>query len=90
MKSFIYVKEAEVEKRENDSYLISYCRLKVISKTRIWNSKLADELFEYFKNDMLEWRLNKLRKKYKRLETNVESQGNIAVVTITKRPWFKK
>lgn len=89
MKTVTYVKEAEVEKKESNSYSISYYRLTVISKTRICNSKLVDELFEYFKLDMLEWRLSKLRKKYNRLETKVENQGNIAIVTITKRPWFK-
>ncbi len=90
MKSFTYVREDNVSKKEDCSYEISYYRLTVISKTRLCNSKLADELFEYFKIDMLEWRLNKLRRVYKCLETKIENQGNIATVTITRRPWFKK
>ncbi len=90
MNAITYVREDNVSKHNGSSYEISYYRLTVVSKTRVCKSKLVDELFEYMKNDLLEWRLNRLRKKYKRLVTEVENNGNIATVTITKRPWFKK
>lgn len=90
MKAITYVREDNVSKQVDSSYTISYYRLTVVSKTRFCNSKLVNELFEYMKNDLLEWRLNRLRKENKRLVTEIENNGNIATVTITKRPWFKK
>ena len=90
MRAITYVREANVSKKQDTSYALSYYRLTVVSKTRICNSKLVDELFEYLKNDILEWRLNRLRKEHNRLVTEIKNDGNIATVTITKRPWFKK
>ena len=90
MKDAVYVREAEVEKRDKASYIISYYRLTIVDKAHICNEKLIDELFESLKSDILEWHLNRLRKKHKRLETSIEDFGNIAKVTFTLRAWLRK
>lgn len=90
MREAIYVREAEVDKKLESSYIISYYRLTIVDKAHICNEKMTDMLFESFKSDILIWHLNRLRKKHKRLETNVEDLGNIVTVTFTLRPWFKK
>lgn len=85
-----FVREAEVPEKTATSYTISYYRLTVVDKSGKCSVKLVDELFDYFKSDMLEWRLNRLRKEHKRLETSIEKIGTDAKVVITKRSWFQK
>lgn len=90
MRKKVYTREGENAEKTKSSYTIAYYRITVEDSARICNSKLVDELFECYKSGMLEWRLNRLRKKHKRLETEVEDHGTIATVTIKKRPLLKK
>lgn len=90
MKTVTYSKETEIERKTETSYTVGYCRLTVIDATRICNKALFKDLLEAFQLDILEWRLNRLRREHKRLETNVEYGENYVTVRITKRPLFKR
>lgn len=90
MRKKVYTREGEHSEKTKSSYTIAYYRLTVEDFSGVCDSKLIDELFECYKSEMLEWRLNRLRKKHKRLETEVEDHGTIATVTIKKRPLLKK
>lgn len=85
-----FIKTATITETKDHSHTMDFYRVTVKDMSGICTNKMAEELLDCFQKDILEWKLNQLRKKHRRLVTMTEYSGNDVTILFTKKPFWEK